>query len=180
MATVPGDRGARAPAELPWHVGVDPPGMVALIRVVSQRLVRGPIPPVVDAVATRCLAQSAHSKHPVGEQCLRPGIRATVRQPDYLRTQADDGQDSHDRSIRVAFYTHHPEAEPTLETAETYRRAARLLGGVRASGDGTGGAAHHGADRRTSLAGRCGSRRSTVGRAWARRMAGSHARLKLT
>jgi len=33
-------------------------------------------------------------------------------------------------SLRVAFYTHHAEAEPTLETAETCRHAAKLLGGV--------------------------------------------------
>jgi amidase len=36
-------------------------------------------------------------------------------------------------SLRVAFYTHHAEAEPTLETAETCQQAARLLAGICAS-----------------------------------------------
>jgi amidase len=36
------------------------------------------------------------------------------------------------RSLRVAFYTHHAEAEPTPETAETCRQAARLLVGMSA------------------------------------------------
>jgi amidase len=34
------------------------------------------------------------------------------------------------RSLRVAFYTHHAEAEPTPETAETCRRAAQALSGA--------------------------------------------------
>jgi len=34
------------------------------------------------------------------------------------------------RTLRVAFYTHHEEAEPTPETAETCRQAARVLGDV--------------------------------------------------
>lgn len=37
------------------------------------------------------------------------------------------------RSLRVAFYTHHAEAEPTPETAETCRRAARALAGLGAA-----------------------------------------------
>jgi amidase len=37
------------------------------------------------------------------------------------------------RSLRVAFYTHHAEAEPTRETAETCHQAARILGGMCAS-----------------------------------------------
>ena len=36
-------------------------------------------------------------------------------------------------SLRVAFYTHHAEAEPTPETAETCQQAARLLAGICAS-----------------------------------------------
>jgi amidase len=38
-------------------------------------------------------------------------------------------------SLRVAFYTHHAEAEPTLETVETCRQAARTLAGIGASVD---------------------------------------------
>ncbi len=34
------------------------------------------------------------------------------------------------QSLRVAFYTHHAEAEPTVETAETCRHAARVLSGM--------------------------------------------------
>jgi amidase len=37
------------------------------------------------------------------------------------------------RTLRVAFYTHHAEAEPTPETAETCRRAARVLAGLGAA-----------------------------------------------
>jgi amidase len=37
------------------------------------------------------------------------------------------------RTLRVAFYTHHAEAEPTPETAETCRRAARVLAGLDAA-----------------------------------------------
>jgi amidase len=37
------------------------------------------------------------------------------------------------RALRVAFYTHHAEAEPTPETAETCRRAARVLAGLGAA-----------------------------------------------
>jgi len=33
-------------------------------------------------------------------------------------------------SLRVAFYTHHAEAEPTRETAETCHQAARVLGSI--------------------------------------------------
>lgn len=34
------------------------------------------------------------------------------------------------RSLRVAFYTHHAEAEPTRETVETCHQAARVLGSI--------------------------------------------------
>lgn len=37
------------------------------------------------------------------------------------------------RSLRIAFYTHHAEAEPTPETAETCRQTARDLAGMGAS-----------------------------------------------
>ena len=37
------------------------------------------------------------------------------------------------RTLRVAFYTHHEEAEPTPETAATCRQAARVLGDMCAS-----------------------------------------------
>jgi amidase len=38
-------------------------------------------------------------------------------------------------SLRVAFYTHHAEAEPTVETAETCRQAARALASMGADVD---------------------------------------------
>lgn len=34
------------------------------------------------------------------------------------------------RTLRVAYYTHHAQAEPTLETAETCRRVAHVLAGM--------------------------------------------------